>query len=384
MKKVLFGTTALLAAGAFAPTAQASDPIELSVNGYMKSWVAIADQDNDALSVNSVDVQQNSEIHFNGQTVLDNGMKVRVHYELEMNGNATNGGGNDEIYVDVSGKYGAVRMGSDDNAADLMMVMAPTVSPLSAPGDGPDFEAFVLPEVNFIEVGDDNTGDDTKITYFTPKMYGFQLGASYTPGGNSTNTSADPITRKNSGYDDAWAFGLTYDNTFSGVGVDAAVTYQNLSVNRFHGVTTVVGGTSVSSSTAYPNVGDDNEVENIGAGLNLSYMGFTFGGGYMRKLAGADTYLAEDDGYAWNLGLAYEEGPYGVSLGYAHSSVQGDQAQDGNDDLDQYQLAGVYKLGAGVDLFAEVDYSNGEADSGLEADGNEGAVGGAVGLSLSF
>ena len=39
MKKILFGTTALLAAGAFVSTAQASDPIKLQLGGYSYNFV---------------------------------------------------------------------------------------------------------------------------------------------------------------------------------------------------------------------------------------------------------------------------------------------------------------------------------------------------------
>ena len=56
MKKILFGTTALLAAGAFASAAQASEPVKLQLGGYMEYWVAAAQQDDDFVgSVNSFD-----------------------------------------------------------------------------------------------------------------------------------------------------------------------------------------------------------------------------------------------------------------------------------------------------------------------------------------
>jgi len=45
MKKVLLGTTALVSAGFAAQTAQAADPIELSIGGYHNWLVFYADND---------------------------------------------------------------------------------------------------------------------------------------------------------------------------------------------------------------------------------------------------------------------------------------------------------------------------------------------------
>ena len=79
MKKILFGTTALLAAGAFASAAQASDPIKLQLGGYMEYWVAAANQDSAfSTPVNSFDIQGESEVWFVGKTTLDNGMVIEL------------------------------------------------------------------------------------------------------------------------------------------------------------------------------------------------------------------------------------------------------------------------------------------------------------------
>ncbi|MCP4393172.1 MAG: porin, partial [Alphaproteobacteria bacterium] len=88
MKKILLGTTALVAAGVISSAAHASEPIKLEVGGYMDWWVAVADQENsyeDAVGdqYNNVDVFGNGEIHFKGSTTLDNGVKLGVQVELE-------------------------------------------------------------------------------------------------------------------------------------------------------------------------------------------------------------------------------------------------------------------------------------------------------------
>ncbi len=383
MKKILFGTTALLAAGAFAPTAQAADPIKLNVGGFMNYWMAAADQDGDyAGNVNSFDVQGNSEIHFIGETTLDNGMTVGLQVELEAGSNNNGDDIIDESYMYVSGKYGQLILGSHDDAASLSAVMAPSVSVLGTAGDGSDLQNILPYVVNSLEVAQTNLDDANKLTYFTPRMYGLQLGLSFTPSNNDAGDDANSgvtnseTVAKATSWDQAWTAALSYEGEYAGVGIAAAATYTIMDDNT---VTAI----------------EDNEIQNIGAGLNLSYQGFTVGGGYMRQIANMYTSSAAADGTAWNVGASYEEGPYGVSFTYFNSSVRGDDvvggtvaATEGNDEVSTYQLAGTYKLGAGVDLFAELDFVDAENEGKGVANngrnGNEGAFGGAVGLALSF
>ncbi len=372
MKKILFGTTALLAAGAFASAAQASDPIKLQLGGYMEYWVAGASQDSAfSTPVNSFDIQGESEVWFVGKTTLDNGMVIGVQVELEAGSNnngATTNDIIDESYLWVEGKYGKAIVGSENDAAYLMAVSAPNASDMGG--------AFVTSEadtimylpvpVSALDAIPNTLSDENKFTYFTPKFYGFQAGASYIPSnaasGDDDNTTTETI-RKNRNFDEAWAFGLSYAGEFSGVGVKASGHYVTIDMN-----TTAGGG----------------EVQEFGGGLSLSYQGFTVGGAVKRKVAGTDTAdQAATDGFAWNAGVMYAEGPYKVSLNYATSDVRG-AATVGNDEVDVWRLGGAYALGPGVNVFAELAYSDAQDETGLAANGNEGAYGGVVGLRLNF
>ncbi|MCP4393231.1 MAG: porin, partial [Alphaproteobacteria bacterium] len=131
MKKILLGTTALVAAGVISSAAQASEPIKLEVGGYMDWWVAAVDQKEDyenetGIQSNNVDVFGNGEIHFKGSTTLDNGVKLGVQVELE-GGNRSESDPIDESYITVDSQYGRVVLGSDDNVAYSMHVSAPDV-----------------------------------------------------------------------------------------------------------------------------------------------------------------------------------------------------------------------------------------------------------------
>ena len=128
----------------------------------------------------------------------------------------------------------------------------------------------------------------------------------------------------------------------------------------------------------------DTGVQELGGGLNLSYQGFTVGGGVKRRIASVNTSAAATDGFVWNAGVMYAEGPYKVSLNYVNSTVEGSHAASGHDEVDIWRVGGSYDLGPGVILFSELAYSDAQDESGNDALGNEGAYGGVVGLHLNF
>ena len=410
MKKLLFGTTALLAAGAFVSTAQASDPIKLSLGGYMEYWGAAASQDGDfnkTNRVNNFDIQGEGEVWFMGKTTLDNGLTIEVRVELE---NGSNNNGNDiidEVYMTLSGKYGQAIIGSTNDVAYKSQVDAPEASYIGGayPSSESDtIQYLLIPGQNGTSVNTGsgvkgtNTGvdlldvkmnvlsDQNKISYYTPILYGFQGGVSYIPSNNSggddttdavkggtwgTNTNSEGIN-KAATFDDAWAFSLTYNNTFSGVGVKATTGYIMIDDSALSGA----GVAHVHNQ--------DTLVQEFAAGLNLTYKGFTLGGGAKRRIANVDTSMAATDGYAWDLGVMYAEGPYAVSFNYSKSSVVGDRATAGNDKVDEYRIGGSYTLGPGVILFSQLAYLDAKDESGIATAGNEGAYGGVVGLRLNF
>ena len=87
MKKLLLGSTALMAAGALAASpASAEDPIKLGVSGYYQSVVSFVDQDVDgpgSPEFHEVNVRQEGEVHFTGSTTLDNGLTIGVNIQME-------------------------------------------------------------------------------------------------------------------------------------------------------------------------------------------------------------------------------------------------------------------------------------------------------------
>lgn len=379
MKKILFGTTALLAAGAFASAAQASDPVKLGLGGYMENYVVGASQDGDykdAHRVNNFDVQSDSEVWFFGKTTLDNGMTIGVQVELEAGSNRTSSTDTiDESYLYIEGKYGKVILGSEDDVVYLSHVGAPDASYIGG-GFKDGSIANIMPLGDGVVASDTIyavTGDANKVSYFTPKFYGLQAGVSYVPSNSTAGDDGAAVAGMansetigiSQNFDDAWAFAVNYNTDIAGVGVKANVGYITMDDNN----------TATKS----------NKVQTLRSGLALSYQGFTLGGSVNRMIANENTSFSDLDGFSWDAGLQYAEGPYAVSFGYEHAKVEGDRDEK-KDTMSNWRLGAKYAMGPGVDLFAFVAYVDTNDGDAAAADGdeNDGAIGGAVGLRLNF
>lgn len=395
MKKVLFGATALLATSAFSANANAAEPLKLQLGGYMDWYVAAVDQDDTVLNgdvartateVNTFDVVGDGEIHFLGETTLDNGIKVGVQVELE-GGNRSGGDPVDESFVTVDTSYGRVMMGSTDNVGVLMHASAPDVGRLGME-ESVAHELFVRPATGGNETGGNdyvdyldatwiNTdGDANKISYITPTMYGMTLGATYVAGGPLTGdegVTGQQMEQQN--FEEGYVLAGMYSSEFSGVGVTMTGAYAmyNVGSNGYR-----ADGTAVVPGNEADNTDQDVRTEWT-AGTNLTYGGLTFGGAFRHvdMPTGTDNGVTgiNQDGYAWNAGVSYEAGPYGVSLAYMKSEVEGTNAQGAvnsafqNDDkAELYMLSGKYNLGAGVDTFASLAYVDYEDEVGNNVD----------------
>src|SRR5471030_1579300 len=134
MKKLLLGSTALAVGGLIAAPAMAADPIKIDVGGYY-SFFAIAGQVEGSYGLNGTSLQyksqniyQEGEIHFTGQSKLDNGTTVGLRVELE-GWNPTTLVGNvqiDEAFLFAFGDWGRVEFGALDMAAYKMWYGSPS------------------------------------------------------------------------------------------------------------------------------------------------------------------------------------------------------------------------------------------------------------------
>ena len=127
MKHVLLGTTALVAAGFAASSAHAAQGVQLGIGGYYAAAAGLIfsqDDNNGDPGAHTRDIvfRQDVEVHFKGETTLDNGLTVGAHVELE----GENAGDQiDKSFVYWSGGFGKVQIGSQDKTIGAYCLLPP-------------------------------------------------------------------------------------------------------------------------------------------------------------------------------------------------------------------------------------------------------------------
>jgi predicted porin len=377
MKKTLLGTTALVSAGLVAGPALASDPLTVTVGGSLVTGFYFVDNDSPVAGVDYDDtkvalVARNIDIVAEG--TLDNGLVAGAALKLQIGddeNNALNTGDDatfSEAYAYLEGGFGRMELGATDGAAFKMHYS----SPWFVPGNGVD-SPNIYNIQNLAGSISSRTStysllaeDDNKISYFTPRLAGFQLGASFTP-----DTANDPVangfgvSRTNSSTEDVFEIAANYAGELGGVSVGADVFYVT-------GEAALVGA---------------DDPEEVGAGLSLGFAGFTLGGAYTsveNVVAGTQSTVTvasrgnETD--TWTVGLAYGTGPWTVGVAYLESEAENNLGADiGSNSF--LQVGGGYSLGAGVDLGLDVQFI--EDQAGAAAREVESTSAGIV-LAISF
>ncbi|WP_417798047.1 porin [Terasakiella pusilla] len=378
MKKLLVASTAIVAVAAVS-SANAADPIKLSVGGYMNQYVGYVSQDEDGQQdFAEVNINSETELYFRGSTTLDNGLTIGVNIDRYAD---RDDAGGDDVFLQISSdSLGRLRIGQTKGAAYALSHSAPNVAIGNNDGDVSDWiarptqtaklnsnaannsEAFVYSDQT-MTASEGNDGQ--KIVYWTPNLGGFQAGVSYGLDANGAAIeSAVNVGGGNTNNDTAWDVGVAYNGDFGGVTFGADVTFQQ---NNNGGTT----GTLVEDRQSYR------------AGVSVGVAGFTVGGSYRKT--NNERSIKDVDSSGWDLGVAYETGPYGVSLSYA--SFEEDSAANStlDDTAKTWVLGASYDLGAGVTLVGSVftaEYEDG-ATAVNSTNDNEG-TGIVTGLQVSF
>ena len=194
MKKVLLGTSAIVAAGLLSTSAMAQDMFSVSVSGTYGFSAAIIDQDDGVgqpgLNTRDHAFNQSSEVHFAANQTLDNGTRVRVQIELE---GEVIGDYTDEVFIRFSNDaWGTIEMGQRDGPAQKMVTLGPAVSfdhivGCSAFGHNSGGGGNAVRGV--CSLG--RLSDSLKVSYFTPVINGIRAGISYEPDGGKDGGGAN-------------------------------------------------------------------------------------------------------------------------------------------------------------------------------------------------
>jgi hypothetical protein len=380
MKKVLLGTTALLGAGLVASPAFAADGIKLGVGGFFKTaYMVNFDDDSEGENGNERNtdgVFSDSEVHFTGSTVLDNGLEVGARIELEGEDDA--GDQIDEAWIYFSGGFGELRMGSDDDALANACIVPP--------GGTGNFSAFSPNQwgantdtSNSVCSGVDDRGDAQKFVYISPSFAGFQFTGSYTPNGGDERhgdgvgahlgmpANADDESRHNvSGY-------LSYSFEGDGWGLTAG------------------GGASFEGHVEQAPGPDRDEQEFYQTGLNVTFGNFSVGGVFEYYNDLLDQGDDNVDTWVAGAGIGYTMDAWTVGAQYSHGDSENDGANGGESSQDRITLTGNYALGPGINIDGEVAYTwvdvdeDGESTFGDDAaDDGYDALEIGIGTNITF
>src|SRR5690349_9979569 len=116
MKKLLMCSAAVALGLAVAAPAKA-DGIKLDLAGHFKGYVTWLSQDTPpGVNERHFDILRETEIHFTGETTLDNGLTVGVHHEADIDNQVAGGGdffATEESYAYFSGAWGRVNFGKE-------------------------------------------------------------------------------------------------------------------------------------------------------------------------------------------------------------------------------------------------------------------------------
>jgi outer membrane protein OmpU len=411
MKKVLYGTTALVAAGLVAGEASAASALKLGITGFYRNAIGgsfgngpttqtatsgggVSTAGLGNFDRQNVSMRQEIRVNFTGQTTLDNGITVGVLVGL--NGeNVAKSGSTTQVnraYADFSGKFGLIRVGEANGALTTDCVVDPGNVTSNFGVNSPN-ESFS--DVGFAQKRNKTTGTanvsnspagyfstfgvapmgsigtcfgieskGNKIQYYSPSFGGLTFGVSFTPtggqrrAGNGLSYGTD-VTAPGPG---------NAGNNILSVGVDY--------VHDFGGWNLTAGGGGEWAFTQYTPAGGNtnNKPSWYQAGLQVGFGHFAIGASgayyvnYQHAGYASTTASSSDDGWvvsggasytidAWSFGLQGEYGSYQQSaaaiIGTSAPGVSAD-----NEKMWGISFNTAYALGPGISLEGQVAYTN--------------------------
>ncbi|MEN6541446.1 porin [Parvibaculum sp.] len=354
MKKTLLGTTALVAAGLLASPALASDPLRVTIGGNVVTGFYFVDAD-DLDLMGSASFQNTKvalvarNIDIKAEGTLDNGLVAGVDAKLQLNndyslGSAMLSESNTspysswasfrQLFAYLQGDFGKFEIGGTDGAAYKMHY----TSPWFVPGNGVDSPNILNMPLMLVRHSTFSllATDSNKISYFTPRFSGFQLGFSFTPNVTlSPSENGLTLAPKDQGVQNVYEAAINYAGTVGAVDIGADAFY-------------------VSGTGDYV-IGDQGEPEEWGLGLNLGYSGFTLGGAYYKSQDMFGNWAAVPkqaglDNTTWTAGLKYATGPWTVGVAYLDTKQSLGDIVPLDLKSKNWQIGGGYNLGSGVDI----------------------------------
>lgn len=366
MKKVLLGTTTLFGAVALLSNAALADSPKVTVGGVADFQLGVVNQDGDA-NQRSHAFRNDTEISFkvDGKSDAGLGYGAEIVLEADTTNDADSQGTNAaKTYLYLDGAWGRTEMGSNVGASGTLEVDAATIARATGGIDG-DFYYFVndlggadyvatpdLPLAYGIATGNygaENQENISKVTYYTPRFYGFQAGLSYAPNDRDRGQSIDLSDNNAARAENVFLGGVNYEGKWDQIGFAAAGTFER--------------------GNAELNTYEDLWAWNAGA--KVTFAGFSVAGSYgdWGDSLRLKTSNADDTDY-WTVGGAYEYGPFGVSVTYLSSDYSVTSSTE--NEFDNLVVGADYKLAPGLTPYAEVSFFDANAVGAVND--NDGTV----------
>lgn len=387
-RSLLFGTSALvggglvLAGGQPAQAQEQEQRIKLELQGFLNNFygVTFVDEAGDE-DFNEFTTHFDGEVQFRGSTTLRNGVKIGAQFELEIPSQNSVQATLDENYMWVESSLGQLRLGGDNTAMYIMGLGTFSAGGIGVPINSGWISDFVPAPAGFtnafrspaMSTAIDIVNDDNVITYFTPRIAGFQFGASYAPrasfagkpvngpvDGNASFDSADDR------YENGFAFGANWLGEFSGVNLGFSAGYAQAFAND-----------------AVKDIGGD-DIQQVMVGGTIGFAGLSFDASYANELdgrrSGSTAEPISTEGESWIVGLKYTTGPWTTSISYMQTEVESSVLVGDDDELQAAAASLSYAWGPGITVAGTVLY----AEWDEETVGDQDGVAFASGFKLGF
>jgi len=344
-KKTLMLSSAISAVALLsAQSASAAEAPKLKIGGYIETVAGVADTDkNSSKRTNGgtptygsgvthdgeATLLQYGEINFSATGATDSGMKWKAYVELASD-DSGNKNGADEVSLTLSGSWGSLDIGGQDGAADKMQTGHTSVDMLG----GNTLGAIVYDrnqKGNKARMGDQTNvmenSDNSKLTYYTPRISGFQAGVSWYPRLSARGTLGDNESGAKGDSSSGFELGLSHRGSLAGGKYEVAL------------VATHAAGDEVNSGAA---AADGNRGEGRGIGVEYEHGAWMMGASYALNKNWRVNYTTQE---SWGVGVGYKLGNGQIAAYYLDQSDDRGSA-DAQNKL--YNIQYGYNFGGGL------------------------------------
>lgn len=348
MKKTLLRTTSLAALAMAISATPASAKFEVGISGYMEQWFGYSDNSNSS-NPNSDVFDEVSDVLFAVEfsQEFENGIEVGGAIEVLGDQGAADQIDGQSLYIE--GSFGQLNVGTGDGASAAMHLGAISNGIGLDDGDASVWVAGADEALSITSATSNIDEGANKITYYSPRINGLQIGASFMPDADDVDavTPATAGQEVDARRDNSYSIAAHYERTMGDLTMSGSLGFMD------------AGGSVAGNETA------------LSGGIHLGF------GGFMASFAYGEHEddTAVSDKNIFGVSLAYSAEAAGVSVAY----VRGEDS-DTNDQQDAIEVGASYSIGPGVTASSSLYYVERVTAGNTVADGLA-VVGG---LTLTF